>query len=141
MTKRIIVSEWGEAKPWVEVFSLDEFIAAQTVDAEGKALGFDDGQMLDSEVEQLNAMQIGEKVRIGDPDCTEIYVERINDPVPDYRMIDGELKLDGPVTIQISEDTYEKLSDYASDRNISLDEALVAAVNRNDVVLRNQPSK
>ena len=79
MSKRIIVSEWGEAKPWVEVFSLDEFIAAQTVDAEGKALGFDDGQMLDSEVEQLNAMQIGEKVRIGDPDCTEIYVERIND--------------------------------------------------------------
>jgi hypothetical protein len=43
--------------------------------------------------------------------------------------------------MEISEEVYEKLSDYASDRNISLDEALVAAVNRNDVVLRNQSSK
>jgi hypothetical protein len=24
-------------------------------------------------------MLVGERVRIGDPDCTEIYVERIND--------------------------------------------------------------
>ena len=76
MSKRIILTEW-EVEP--RVMGLDEFIAAQTLDAEGKALGHDDGQMLDSEVEQLNAMQIGEIVRIGDPDCTEIYVERIND--------------------------------------------------------------
>ena len=76
--KRIIVHEW-ETEP--RVFGLDEFISAQTLNAEEKALGFDDGQMLDSEVEQLNAMQIGEKVRIGDSDCTEIYVERINDDV------------------------------------------------------------
>ena len=126
MSKRILLTEWG-VEP--RVFGLDEFIAAQTLDAEEKALGFDDGQMLDSEVEQLNAMQIGEKVRIGDPDCTEIFVERINGPVPEYRMIDGELKLDGPVTVEVSEDTYEKLSDLASDRNSSLGEALVLAVN------------
>jgi len=74
--KRILLAEWG-VEP--RVFGLDEFIAAQTLDAEEKALGFDDGQMLDSEVEQLNAMQIGDKVRIGDPDCTEIYVERLGD--------------------------------------------------------------
>jgi hypothetical protein len=138
MSKRIIVSEW-EVEP--RVYGLDEFIAAQTLDAEEKALGFDDGQMLDSEVEQLNAMQVGQRIRIGDPDCTEIYVERINDTVPEYQLIDGVTKLDGPVIMEISEEVYEKLSDYASDRNISLDEALVAAVNRNDVVLRNQSSK
>ena len=79
MSKRIIVSEW-KVEP--RVYGLDEFIAAQTLDAEGKALGFDDGQMLDSEVEQLNAMKVGQRIRIGDPDCTEIYVERINDAVP-----------------------------------------------------------
>ena len=79
MSKRIIVSEWGEPEPWLRVFGLDEFITAHTLDAEGKALGHDDGQMRDSEVEQLNAMLGGERVRIGDPDCTEIYVERIND--------------------------------------------------------------
>ena len=45
-------------------------------------------------------------------------------------MVDGELKLDGPVTIQISEDTYERLSDIASDYNIGLDEAVVVAVNK-----------
>ena len=67
MSKRIIVSEWGEPEPWLRVFGLDEFIAAQTLDAEGKALGHDDGQMLDSEVEQLNAMKVGQRIRIGDP--------------------------------------------------------------------------
>ena len=125
MSKRIIVSEW-EVEP--RVYGLDEFIAAQTLDAEGKALGFDDGQMLDSEVEQLNAMQVGQRIRIGDPDCTEIYVERINDTVPDYRMIDGVMKLDGPVIMEISEEVYEKLSDIASANNISLDDALAFAV-------------
>ena len=136
MSKRIIVSEWGEPEPWLRVFKLDEFIAAQTLDAEGKALGFDDGQMLDSEVEQLNAMLVGERVRIGDPDCTEIYVERINDAVPygrelnpprlipEYQLIDGVTKLDGPVIMEISEDVYEKLGDIASARNLSLDDAL-----------------
>ena len=141
MSKRIIVSEWGEPEPWLRVFKLDEFIAAQTLDAEGKALGHDDGQKLDSEVEQLNAMLVGERVRIGDPDCTEIYVERINDAVPygrqlnqprlipEYQLIDGVMKLDGPVIMEISEEVYEKLGDLASDRNTSLDDALTVAVN------------
>jgi len=74
--KRILLTEWG-VEP--RVFGLDEFIKAQTLDAEEKALGLDDGMMLDSEVEQLNAMKIGERVRIGDTDCTEIYVERLDD--------------------------------------------------------------
>lgn len=129
MSKRIIVSEWGEPEPWLRVFKLDEFIAAQTLDAEGKALGHDDGQMLDSEVEQLNAMLVGERVRIGDPDCTEIYVERIANSRPEYQLIDGVMKLDGPVIMEISEETYEKLGDLASDRNTSLDDALTLAVN------------
>ena len=42
---------------------------------------------------------------------------------PDYRMIDGELKLDGPVTIEVSEATYEKLSDIAYEQNVGLPEA------------------
>lgn len=133
MTKRIILTEW-EVEP--RVMGLDEFIAAQTLDAEGKALGYDDGQMLDSEVERLNAMQVGQRIRIGDPDCTEIYVERINDAVPygrelnpprlipEYRWDNGVMKLDGPVIMEISEDVYEKLGDIASARNLSLDDAL-----------------
>ena len=126
MSKRILLTEWG-VEP--RVYGLDEFITAQTIDGFGNPLTPEEGQMLEEEIERLNAMQIGEKVRIGDPDCTEIFVERINGPVPEYRMIDGELKLDGPVTVEVSEDTYEKLSDLASDRNSSLGEALVLAVN------------
>ena len=42
---------------------------------------------------------------------------------PDYRMIDGELKLDGPVTIEVSEATYEKLSTIAYEQNVGLPEA------------------
>ena len=43
---------------------------------------------------------------------------------PDYRMIDGELKLDGPVHIQVSEATYEKLSTIAYEQEVGLDEAV-----------------
>ena len=145
MSKRILLTEWG-VEP--RVFGLDEFIKTQTTDADGNRIMPEDGGMSDNEVDSIRKLRPGGKVRIGDADCTEIFVERVSDYQPDYsgfiepdyRMVDGELKLDGPVTIQISEETYEKLSDYASDRNISLDEALVAAVNRNDVVLRNQPN-
>jgi hypothetical protein len=42
---------------------------------------------------------------------------------PDYRMIDGELKLDGPVTIEVSEATYETLSTIAYEQNVGLPEA------------------
>ena len=44
-------------------------------------------------------------------------------------MIDGVMKLDGPVIMEISEEVYEKLGDLASDRNTSLDDALTVAVN------------
>ena len=85
--KRILLTEWG-VEP--RVFGLDEFIKAQTLDAEEKALGLDDGMMLDSEVEQLNAMKIGERVRIGDTDCTEIYVERLCDSEDTQRAMTWE---------------------------------------------------
>ena len=42
---------------------------------------------------------------------------------PDYRMIDGELKLDGPVTIEVSEATYELLDIIAYEQNVGLPEA------------------
>lgn len=138
MSKRIVLTEW-EVEP--RVMGLDEFITAQTIDGFGNPLTPEEGQMLDSEVKQLNAMLVGERVRIGDPDCTEIYVERINDAVPygrqlnqprlipEYQLIDGVMKLDGPVIMEISEEVYEKLGDLASDRNTSLDDALTLAVN------------
>ena len=135
MSKRILLTEWG-VEP--RVFGLDEFIKTQTTDADGNRIMPEDGGMSDTEVDSIRKLRPGGKVRIGDADCTEIFVERVSDYQPDYsgfiepdyRMVDGELKLDGPVTIQISEDTYERLSDIASDYDIGLDEAVVVAVNK-----------
>jgi len=76
MSKRILLTEWG-VEP--RVYGLDEFITAQTIDGFGNPLTPDEGHMLEAEIEQLNHLRVGETVRIGDSDCTEIYVERLHD--------------------------------------------------------------
>jgi hypothetical protein len=43
---------------------------------------------------------------------------------PEYKMIDGEMKLDGPVYMPISEGSYECLGVIADEQGVGLDEAI-----------------
>jgi hypothetical protein len=61
------------------VFGLDEFIKAQCYDVQGNHLMPEDGGMSCEEIDSLRNMQVADKIRIGDTDCTEIYVERLDD--------------------------------------------------------------
>jgi len=45
-------------------------------------------------------------------------------PIPEYKMIDGEMKLDGPVYMPISEGSYECLGVIADEQGVGLDEAI-----------------
>jgi hypothetical protein len=74
--KRILLTEWG-VEP--RVFGLDEFIKAQCFDVQGNHIMPEDGGMSCEEIDSLRNMQVADKVRIGDTDCTEIYVERLRD--------------------------------------------------------------
>ena len=74
--KRILLTEWG-VEP--RVFGLDEFIKAQCFDVQGNHIMPEDGGMSCEEIDSLRNMQVADKVRIGDTDCTEIYVERLDD--------------------------------------------------------------
>ena len=74
--KRILLTEWG-VEP--RVYSLDEFIKAQCFDVQGNHIMPENGGMRCEEIDSLRNLQIADKVRIGDPDCTEIYVERLGD--------------------------------------------------------------
>jgi hypothetical protein len=76
MSKRILLTEWG-VEP--RVFGLDEFIKAQTIDTDGNRIMPEDGGMSDNEVDSIRKLRPGGKVRIGDTDFTEIFVERVSD--------------------------------------------------------------
>ena len=74
--KRILLTEWG-VEP--RVFGLDEFIKAQCFDVQGNHIMPEDGGMSCEEIDSLRNMEVADKVRIGDTDFTEIYVERLSD--------------------------------------------------------------
>ena len=74
--KRILLTEYG-VEP--RVFGLDEFIKAQCFDVQGNHIMPEDGGMSCEEIDSLRNMEVADKVRIGDTDFTEIYVERLSD--------------------------------------------------------------
>ena len=74
--KRILLTEWG-VEP--RVYGLDDFIKAQCFDVQGNHIMPENGGMSCEEIDSLRNMQVADKVRIGDTDCTEIYVERLRD--------------------------------------------------------------
>ena len=74
--KRILLTEWG-VEP--RVYSLDEFIKAQCFDVQGNHIMPEDGGMSCEEIDSLRNMEVADKVRIGDPDCTDIIVMRLDD--------------------------------------------------------------
>ena len=74
--KRILLTEYG-VEP--RVFGLDEFIKAQCFDVQGNHIMPEDGGMSSEEIDSLRNMEVADKVRIGDTDFTEIYVERLSD--------------------------------------------------------------
>ena len=76
MNKRILLTEW-EVEP--RVYLLDDFIKAQCFDVQGNHIMPEEGGMSCEEIDSLRNMQVADKVRIGDTDCTEIYVERLRD--------------------------------------------------------------
>ena len=85
--KRILLTEYG-VEP--RVFGLDEFIKAQTIDADGYGIMPEDGGMSCEEIDSLRNMEVADKVRIGDTDCTEIYVERLCDSEDTQRAMTWE---------------------------------------------------
>ena len=74
--KRILLTEYG-VEP--RVFGLDEFIKAQCFDVQGNHIMPEDGGMSCEEIDSIRNMEVADKVRIGDTDFTEIYVERLSD--------------------------------------------------------------
>ena len=74
--KRVLVTEYG-VEP--RVFGLDEFIKAQCFDVQGNHIMPEDGGMSCEEIDSIRNMEVADKVRIGDTDFTEIYVERLDD--------------------------------------------------------------
>ena len=74
--KRILLTEYG-VEP--RVFGLDEFIKAQCFDVQGNHIMPEDGGMSCEEIDSIRNMEVADKVRIGDTDFTEIYVERLRD--------------------------------------------------------------
>ena len=85
--KRILLTEWG-VEP--RVYGLDDFIKAQTIDADGYVIMPEDGGMSCEEIDALRNMQVADKIRIGDTDCTEIYVERLCDAEDTQRAMTWE---------------------------------------------------
>lgn len=85
--KRILLTEWG-VEP--RVYGLDDFIKAQTIDADGYGIMPEDGGMSCEEIDSLRNMQVADKIRIGDTDCTEIYVERLCDSEDTQRAMTWE---------------------------------------------------
>ena len=85
--KRILLTEWGVAP---RVYGLDDFIKAQTIDADGYGIMPEDGGMSCEEIDSLRNMEVADKVRIGDTDCTEIYVERLCDSEDTQRAMTWE---------------------------------------------------
>ena len=74
--KRILLTEWG-VEP--RVYSLDEFIKAQCFDVQGNHIMREDGGMSCEEIDSIRNMEFADKVRIGDPDCNDIIVMRLDD--------------------------------------------------------------
>ena len=85
--KRILLTEWG-VEP--RVYGLDDFIKAQTIDADGYGIMPEDGGMSCEEIDSLRNMQVADKIRIGDTDCTEIDVERLCDSEDTQRAMTWE---------------------------------------------------
>jgi hypothetical protein len=78
MGKVIRLTEWG-VKP--RFYLLDEFIKSQCFDLQGNHIMPEDGGLENDEIDSLRSLEVGDKVRLGDPSCTEIYVERLKNGV------------------------------------------------------------
>ena len=85
--KRILLTEWG-VEP--RVYGLDDFINAQCFDVQGNHIMPENGGMSCEEIDSLRNMQVADKIRIGDTDCTEIYVERLCDSEDTQRAMTWE---------------------------------------------------
>jgi len=75
MDKVIRLTEW-RVKP--RLYLLDDFIKSQCFDLQGNHIMPEDGGLPDEEIDSLRSLEVGDKVRLGDPSCTEIYVERLD---------------------------------------------------------------
>ena len=75
MTKQIRVTEYMGPS---NVYELEGFITAQTIDGFDQPLTSEEGQMLQTEIDQLRSLKVGELMPIGEPEAG-LTVERLSD--------------------------------------------------------------
>jgi len=66
MDKRIKITEYMGSS---DVYDLEEYITAQTIDGMGNILGLEEGRMLDQEIDRLRSLAIGEAMPLGDEEA------------------------------------------------------------------------
>ena len=75
MAKQIRLTEYMGPS---QVYDLDQFIKAQTTDAEDNHIRPEDGGMPDQQIDQLRSLAVGESMPLGEPDAG-LTVERLPD--------------------------------------------------------------
>ena len=75
MAKQIRLTEYMGPS---QVYDLEQFINAQTTDAEGNAIMPEDGGMADLQIDQLRSLAVGESMPLGEPEAG-LTVERLPD--------------------------------------------------------------
>ena len=75
MAKQIRLTEYMGPS---QVYDLEQFINAQTTDAEGNAIMSEDGGMADLQIDQLRSLAVGESMPLGEPEAG-LTVERLPD--------------------------------------------------------------
>ena len=75
MAKQIRLTEYMGPS---QVYDLDQFIKAQTTDAEDNHIRPEDGGMSDQQIDQLRSLAVGESMPLGEPEAG-LTVERLPD--------------------------------------------------------------